>query len=146
MFEIQWHGREQMFKETEQCYSEIEGIDEIRTIQTELFGSEAPICFGDATIDGLAYPAAHDMITVYICYYINCRFRGREISAIHYAIDFYEPDIFCFDIEFNTHWIDDVFIQKNTDGKYSITFGSGELDFRYSHAKVNRCWGDCQKA
>ena len=80
----------------------------------------------------------HDRLTVYIQY-------SLDNKIAHYVIDFYEPEIHYFDIEFNTHWVDDVFIQKNADGKFSISFGSGECDFRYKFAKVNRCWVDIQK-
>ena len=146
MFSIEWKETEKMWKETQECFSLIDGIEEIKELQRELFsGNSNDVCFGDATIDGLAYSPDHQKLTVYICYYTDRCFRSENITAVHYAIDFFEPDIFCFDIEFNTHWIDDVYIQKNAGGKYSITFGSGELDFQYKCAKVNRCWIDRKK-
>ena len=66
--------------------------------------------------------------------------NGKQIKEAHYVIDFFNPEIKYFNIEFNTHWIDEVYIQKNEDGKYSISFGMGECDFRYTSARVNRCW------
>ena len=135
MFEIKWTDREDMETATQECFQDIQGIDEIIRLQNTLFKSnDHMVCFGDAQIDGLEYPPNHDRLTVYICY------NDDDNYEIHYVIDFFNPEIEYFDIEFNTHWIDDVTIQKNADGKYSISFGSGECDFRYSSAKVNRCW------
>ena len=146
MFEITWTNHEQMWQKTQENFKKIKGIEEIIQLQNELFGSNFQgVCFGDAQIDGLEYPPAHDRLTVYICYYANLKYRNKIATNVHYVIDFFEPEIVYFDIEFNTHWIDEVMIQKNQDGKYSISFGMGELDFRYSNAEVNRCWVETEK-
>lgn len=139
MFEIVYTNDTDMQKETDQCFSEMKGIEELIAFQNDLFGINSDgVCFGDAQIDGLEYPSYHDRLTVYIAYCFDPAMKRHA----HYVIDFYEPELFCFDIEFNTHWIDTVVIQKNHYGKYSISFGSGECDFRYSYAKVNRFWKD----
>ena len=136
MFEIVWTTREQMWEATQKCFQDIQGIDEVINLQNRVFKYPSnDICFGDAQIDGLEYPPTHDRLTVYIAYSI-------EEKTVHYVFDFFEPEIHYFDIEFNTHWIDEITIQRNTDNKYSISFGSGECCFRYSHAQVNRCWID----
>jgi len=137
MFEISWTNRDEMYTSTQECFREIQGIDKIIHLQNSLYGDDSDeVCFGDAQIDGLEYPSNHHCLTVFICY------ASREKGNYHYVIDFFEPEINYFDIEFNTHWIDEVIIQKNADGKYSISFGTGECDFRYQSAKVNRCWVD----
>ena len=139
MFEINWTNAENMFAETQACFHEIDGIDELLQFQNRFFNcNNDDVCFGDSQIDGLEYPPQHDRLTVYIQY-------SNDNGIAHYVIDFYEPEIHYFDIEFNTHWIDDVVIQKNTDGKFSISFGSGECDFRYKFARVNRCWVDAKE-
>ena len=141
MFEIIWTNRDSMFKQTQDCFKEIEGIEQLLAFQNSLYDTTSDwVCFGDAQIDGLEYPPDHSRLTVYICYNIEKTVDLKQIKEAHYVIDFFEPEIHYFDIEFNTHWIDEVYIQKNRDGKYSISFGSGECDFRYSSAKVNRCW------
>lgn len=135
MFEIIWTDWEKMFARTQECFCEIEGIEKIITLQQELFETkEDVVCFGDTQIDGLEYPSSHDRLTVYLLE------RCKDEREVHYVLDFFEPEIHFFDIEFNTHWIDEVTIQKNPDNRYSISFGTGECDFRYSYAKVNRCW------
>ena len=139
MFEIVYTNEQDMREQTNKCFSEIQGIEELIAFQNELFGTDCDgVCFGDAQIDGLAYPPSHDCLTVYIAYCLD----PKTNCNAHYVIDFFEPELFYFDIEFNTHWIDEVEIQKNKDGKYSISFGSGECNFRYSYARVNRCWKD----
>jgi len=136
VFEIKWTTHERMWAETQRCFRDIQGIDEVINLQKQIFQySNDDVCFGDAQIDGLGYPPTHDRFTVFIAYN-----WGEKI--IHYVFDFFEPEIHYFDIEFNTHWIDDVVIQRNADNKYSISFGTGECDFRYSYARVNRCWMD----
>lgn len=141
MFEIIWTNREDMFKQTQECLKEFEGIEQLVAVQNKIFGILSDeVCFSDAQIDGLEYPSDHSKLTVYICYNIEKAMDKKPIKEAHFVIDFFEPEIHCFDIEFNTHWIDEVYIQKNSDEKYSITFGSGECDFRYAYAKVNRCW------
>ena len=141
MFEINWTDSDSMFKQTQECFKQIQGIEELVEFQNKLFdASSDEVCFGDAQIDGLEYPPDHSKLTVYICYNIEKIIDGKQIHEAHYVIDFFDPEIHYFDIEFNTHWIDEVLIQRNTDGKYSISFGMGECDFRYSYAKVNRCW------
>jgi len=139
MLNIEYKDRESMVNDTQSCFLEIEGIEKITKLQNELFNIKVDfVCFGDAQIDGLEYPPSHDRLTVFVAY---C-FDHKNCRNAHYVIDFYNPELYYFDIEFNTHWIDEVIIQKNSDGKYSISFGTGECDFRYSHAKVNRCWVD----
>lgn len=141
MFEIRWTSRELMWKETQNLFREIEGIEEIIQIQRELYGNDCEdVGFGDYQIDGLEYPPSHDRLTVHLLGSGEFHYKGKAADAVGFVIDFFEPEIYYFDIEFNTHWIDDVYIQRNPDGKNSITFGMGELDFCYSHAKVNRCW------
>ena len=141
MFEIIWTNRDDMFKQTQECFKEIKGIEQLVAFQNRLFDSVSDeICFGDAQIDGMEYPPDHNRLTVYICYNIERTIDQKQIKEAHYVIDFFEPEIHYFDIEFNTHWIDEVYIQKNCDGKYSISFGTGECDFRYTSARVNRCW------
>lgn len=146
MFEIVWKDQQLMTEETQENFKLIEGIDKIIDLQKQLFHTDDEfVCFGDAQIDGLEYPPAHDKLTVYIEYAYNNIFCEKKAKSVHYVIDFCNPEIFCFDIEFNTHWIDDIIIQKNNDGKYNISFGSGGLDFQYTSAKVNRCWIDYEK-
>ncbi|MBQ9427994.1 MAG: hypothetical protein IJU41_00470 [Clostridia bacterium] len=141
MFEIIWTDRESMYNQTQDCFKQIKDIEEFVTFQNKLYETATDdICFGDGQIDGLAYSPDHSVLTVYICCYIDKIIDEKQIKEAHYVIDFFEPEIRYFDIEFNTHWIDEVLIQKNGDGKYSISFGTGECDFRYSYAKVNRCW------
>ena len=141
MFEINWTNQEDLFKQTQKCFKEIEGIDELIAFQNRLFDTTSDnVCFGDAQIDGLEYPSDHSRLTVYLCYDIEKSINGKQIKEAHYVIDFFNPEIKYFNIEFNTHWIDEVYIQKNEDGKYSISFGMGECDFRYTSARVNRCW------
>lgn len=136
MFEIKWTTHERMWAETQMCFRDIQGIDAVINLQNSVFKNTSDVvCFGDAQIDGLEYPPTHDRLTVFIAYTM-----GEK--TLHYVFDFFEPEIHYFDIEFNTHWIDDVVIQRNADNKYSISFGTGECDFRYSYARVNRCWMD----
>lgn len=125
-----------MWAETQRCFREIQGIDAVINLQNSVFeNASEDVCFGDAQIDGLEYPPTHDRLTVFIAYTM-----GEK--TLHYVFDFFEPEIHYFDVEFNTHWIDDVVIQRNADNKYSISFGTGECDFRYSYARANRCWMD----
>ena len=143
MFEINYTNREKMFEETQSNFKKIEGIEEFIDLQNLLYKTNCSwLCFGDDQICGLNLSSDHKTLTVYIesSKDYNVVWNDKLINKAFYVIDFYEPEILFFDIQYNAHWIDEIFIQQNKDGKYSISFGTGELDFRYSKAKVNRCW------
>lgn len=140
MFCIEQKGSpEDMFEETQNNLKEIEGIEEFIALTEELYGHDW-LCWGDDQIDELAYNPSQAKLTVRICSSDrDVTYRGEKVKYAFWMIDFYDVEIEYFDIS-PEHWIDNIYIQKNADGKYSITFGAGNLDFRYSHAKVNRCW------
>lgn len=145
MFEIKYTDYETMSNETQTNFLKIEGIEKFIALQQLLYKTkECRLCFGDDQICGIALSTDHQILTVYIesSKQYNTDWKGKTINTAYYVIDFYKPEIDHFDIQYNTHWIDDIIIQENSDGKFSFSFGTGELDFRYSYAKVNRCW--CQ--
>ena len=90
------------------------------------------VCFGDAQIDSLAYDPEKKELSVRIT---------DSTDKWFVVFDFFDVEIKYFDIA-PEHFIDEMFIEQNEDGKYSITFGTGELDFRYSSAKLNRFWSE----
>lgn len=136
MFDIFCTPEEKMRAATQKCFRDIQGIDEVVKLQKRV--SQNPsndIDFCDAEIEGFEFSPTHDRLTVYIAYAI-------EDETAHYVFDFFDPEILYCDFEYTNHWIDDVTIRRNADNKYTISFGSAECDFRYSHARVNRCWID----
>ena len=139
MFNIEWNGRDSLFEETEKNLKKIEGIEEFYKLTKELYGNDF-LCWGDDFIDELAYYPEKGKLTVRICSGgRDIIHKGKKVKYAFWMIDFYEVEIQYFDSA-PEHWIDETYIQQNDDGKYSITFGAGELDFRYSYAKVNRSW------
>ena len=76
------------------------------------------------------------------CFLIHC--SSSLYNWPFYVFDFYDVELEYIDIA-PEHWIDDIVIQENADGKNSISFGSGGLDFRYSYAKVNHTWIEYEK-
>jgi hypothetical protein len=128
-----------LFEETQKNFRKFDGIDKFFELTKELYGNDF-LCWGDDQIDEIAYNSNNKKLTVRICTFGNdTTYNGKQVNHVFWVMDFFDVEILYFDIS-PEHWIDDVFIQENEDGKYSITFGSGELDFRYSYAKVNRCW------
>ena len=72
MFKIIWTDRESMYKQTQDCFKQIQCIEELLALQNKIFDTTTnDVCFGDAQIDGLAYSPDHSVLTVYICYYIE---------------------------------------------------------------------------
>lgn len=140
LFNIKWEeSSEYMYQETQNHLKEIEGIDEFQVLMQELYGNQI-LCWGDDQIDELAYNPSQGLLTVRICSSDrDITYKGKKVKRVFWMLDFYDVEFSFFDIA-PEHWIDEIYIQKNEDGKHSITFGTGNLDFRYSHAKVNRCW------
>ena len=139
MFKIEYSNSEKMFDETQEYFKEIEGIEKFIELTRELYGHEW-LCWGDDQIDEIEYNPSAEKLTIRICSSDrNITYKGKTVRYVFWMIDFYGAEISYFDI-CPEHWIDEIYIQKNNDEKYRITFGSGECDFRYSHAKVNRCW------
>ncbi|MGN0115033.1 MAG: hypothetical protein ACI396_06870 [Acutalibacteraceae bacterium] len=139
MFNIEYSNEEKMFDDTQEALKEIEGIEEFIKLTRELYGHDW-LCWGDDQIDEIAYLPSAEKLTIRICSSgRNVTYKGKRVSKVFWILDFYGVEISFFDIS-PEHWIDVTFIQKNSDGKYSITFGTGNCDFRYSYAKINRCW------
>ena len=133
MFEINYTNHKKMFSETERCVKAIEGIQEFVKFQNQLYDMTGDgVCFGDDQIDSLAYYPEKKELSVRIT---------DSIDKWFVVLDFFDVEIKYFDIA-PEHFIDEMFIEQNEDGKYSITFGTGELDFRYSSAKLNRFWSE----
>lgn len=140
MFNIENNfSQKEMFIETEKNLNEIEGIEDFYKLTKELYGNDF-LCWGDDQIDEIAYFPTKEQISLRICSTgRDITYKGKKVKYAFWMLDFFGVEVSYFDI-CPEHWIDDLYIQKNNDGKYSITFGSGECDFRYSYAKVNRCW------
>lgn len=133
MFEINYTNHEKMFFETVRCIKAIEGIQEFVKFQNQLYDmSEDWVYFGDEQIDSLAYTPEKKELSVRIT---------DSTDKWFVVLDFFDVEIKYFHIA-PEHFIDEMFIEQNKDGKYSITFGTGELDFRYSSAKLNRFWSE----
>ena len=131
MFEINYTNHEKMFSETVRCIKAIEGIQEFVKFQNQLYDmSEDWVYFGDEQIDSLAYTPEKKELSVRIT---------DSTDKWFVVLDFFDVEIKYFHIA-PEHFIDEMFIEQNKDEKYSITFGTGELDFRYSSAKLNRFW------
>ena len=72
--------------------------------------------------------------------YTNNGLSGQKIKAVYYEFVFNSVELHWLDIAtYQEHYIDDITIQQNPDGKYSISFGTAELDFRYSSAEAYHC-------
>ena len=133
MFEINFSNREEMCFETIRCAKEIEGIQKFVQFQNNLYDlTEDWVNFCDEQIDALAYNPEKKELSVRIT---------DSIDKWFVVLDFFDVEIKYFDIA-PEHFIDEIFIKQNKDGKYSITFGTGELDFRYSSARLNRFWSE----
>ena len=133
MFEINYTNHEKMFSETVRCIKAIEGIQEFVKFQNQLYDmSEDWVYFGDEQIDSLAYTPEKKELSVRIT---------DSTDKWFVVLDFFDVEIKYFHIA-PEHFIDEMFIEQNKDEKYSITFGTGELDFRYSSAKLNRFWSE----
>jgi hypothetical protein len=143
MFNINWTSYDEMFEETQKNLRDIDGIDSFYAIVKELYNSQY-LTWGDDNIDELAYYPKEGTLTVRVCSNLSgLTYKGNKAKYAFFMIDFFDVEISYFDIA-PEHYIDDVFIQKNSDGRYSISFGSGELNFSYSRAKVNRSWIECE--
>lgn len=139
MFNIEYSNSEKMFDDTQKYFKEIEGIEKFIELTSKLYEHEW-LCWGDDQIDEIAYNPSAAKLTIRICSSgRDIIYKGKKVRYVFWMLDFYGVEISFFDI-CPEHWIDETYITKNSDGKYSITFGSGNCDFRYSHAKVNRCW------
>ena len=140
MFEINLNkSYGENFQETQNNLKKIEGIEKFYQLQKEIYHTDF-LDWGDDQIDELHLHPNHTTLTVRICSSRrNIFYNEKKIKRIFWMIDFYDIELHYFDIA-PEHWIDDIIIQQNVDGKYSISFGNGGLDFRYSSAKVNRCW------
>ena len=133
MFEINYTNHEKMFSETIRCIREIEGIQKFIQFQNNLYDlSEYGVNFCDEQIDALSFNPEKKTLSV--------RITDSE-DKWFVVLDFFDVEINFFDIA-PEHFIDEMFIEQNDDGKFSITFGTGELDFRYSSAKLNRFWSE----
>ena len=133
MFEINYTNHEKMFSETIRCIREIEGIQKFIQFQNNLYNlTEDWVDFCDEQIDALSFNPEKKALSV--------RITDSE-DKWFVVLDFFDVEIKYFDIA-PEHFIDEMFIEQNDDGKFSITFGTGELDFRYSSAKLNRFWSE----
>ncbi len=133
MFKIEWNDLQKMHEETDRCVKYISGIGEYISFKNEIYHTKNDdVCFGDNQIDAISFFPPEKKLTVRIKGYYNNH-------ACFVVIDFFDVEIQYMDIA-PEHYIDDMFIQQNSDGKFSISFGSGELDFRYAYAKLNRFW------
>lgn len=131
MFEINYTNHEKMFNETCRCVNKIDGIQDFIAFYKDLYNlTESYLCFGDNQIDAISYYPEDKELSV--------RITDKE-DKWFVVLDFFDVEIKYFDIS-PEHYIDELFIEQNKDGKFSITFGTGELDFRYSSAKLNRFW------
>lgn len=147
MFQIQNRDREMMQQETQNLFKKIDGIKEVFDRLNDLYGDGDFICFGDDQIDAIEFSAKTNMLSVRICtdeMGQEKKHMDKTIRCVFYIFDFYDVELEYIDIA-PEHWIDDIVIQENADGKNSISFGSGGLDFRYSYAKVNRTWIEYEK-
>ena len=133
MFEINYTNHEKMFSETIRCIRKIEGIQKFIQFQNNLYDlTEDWVNFCDEQIDALSFNPEKNVLSV--------RITDSE-DKWFVVLDFFDVEIKYFDIA-PEHFIDEMFIEQNDDGKFSITFGTGELDFRYSSAKLNRFWSE----
>ena len=140
MFELTYgKSFDEYFETTQRCLRCIEGIEEFYELQKAIYDNDF-LSWGDDQIDELAYNPTKNTLTVRICSSgRDVTYKDRKVSRIFWMIDFYEIELSYFDIA-PEHWIDEVRIEQNKDGKYSCSFGTGELDFRYAYAKVKRSW------
>ena len=136
MFELSYTNSEQIFSETNRCIERIEGIGEFIAFQNKLYQcTDNYLCFGDDQIDSLSYYPERKALSVRI----TTDEDREDIKRWFVVLDFFDVEIKYFDIA-PEHYIDELVIEQNKDGKYSISFGTGELDFRYANAKLNRFW------
>ena len=139
MFDIQYTNYEDMSSETQLHLKEIKGIDQFKQLQDRLYGEMDCLCWGDDRIEKVQY--YQDKLTVTIVHEReNLMLSDHKIKAVYYEFVFYGVELHWLDIStYQEHYIDDVTIQRNPDGKYSISFGTAELDFRYSSAEAKQC-------
>ena len=139
MFNIEFSTDEKMLDDTQKNLKKIDGIEKFIELTRELYGNDW-LCWGDDQIDEIEYNPSAEKLTIRICSSgRDIMYKNQRVKYAFWMLDFYGVEISGFDI-CPEHWIDNIYIQQNNDGKYSITFGSRCCDFRYSHAKVNRCW------
>ncbi len=128
-----------MSSETQLHLKEIKGIDQFKQLQDRLYDEMDFLCWGDDRIEKVQY--YQDKLTVTIVREReNMMLSGHKIEAVYYEFVFYGVELHWLDIStYQEHYIDDVTIQRNPDGKYIISFGTAELDFRYSSAEAKQC-------
>ena len=133
MFGIDFTSYEKMYAETVRCIKSIQGIKELISLQNELYFTEKEgLNFCGVQIDEFSFVPEKRELSVKIT---------DKVDKWCAVLDFSEVEIEYLDIT-SGHFVDEVFIEQNADGKYSITFGTGELDFRYSSAKLSSFWSE----
>ena len=139
MFDIQYTNHEDMFKETQLHLKEINGIDKFKNLQDSLYGETDFLCWGDDRIEKIEY--YQNKLTVTLVHEMeDMTLNDKLVNTAFYTFVFYDVELYWFSIAtYKEHFIDDITIQQNPDGKYSISFGMGELDFRYSSAEAYHC-------
>lgn len=139
MFDIQYTSYEDMAQNTQLYLKGIKGIDQFKKLQDGLYGEMDFLCWGDDRIEKVQY--YQDKLTITIVHERdNLMLSGQKINAVYYEFVFNGVELHWLDIAtYQEHYIDDITIQQNPDGKYSISFGTAELDFRYSSAEAKQC-------
>lgn len=139
MFDIQYTNQEYMFEETQLHLNEIKGIDRFKELQDAIYGKMDYLGWWDDRIEKIEY--YQNKLTVTLVHEMDdMTINDKLVNTASYMFVFYDVELYRFSIAtYKEHFIDDITIQQNPDGKYSISFGNGELDFRYSSAEAKHC-------
>lgn len=139
MFDIQYTNQEDMFEETQSHLNEIKGIERFKELQDAIYGKIDYLGWWDDRIEKIEY--YQNKLTVTLVHGMDdMTINDKLVNTASYMFVFYDVELYWFSIAiYQEHFIDDITIQQNPDGKYSISFGNGELDFRYSSAEAKHC-------
>ncbi len=140
--EIVWKDRSVMYQETDECYSQIDGIRNFIEAQNMAYGCACDgICFGDYQIDYVKYNQNERSLTLrFIGHCKEFTYNNKSCTKLFFVFDFWGVDD--LDIEIAPEfWISDIFIQKKESRFYWFCDGTN-VSFSYDFAKANRWWGE----
>lgn len=149
---VLWTNEKDMYNKTKECFNKFDNIQGFFDIQNtiykeyweskgENFTPDNTLSFGDDQIDNIAYDSETKKATVRIfCHLpLEREFRGKIRKYIFYVFDFEDVEDFRCDIA-PEYYIQDLYIQEEQNGRYSIEFEGVDLSFSFSKGKANRWW------
>ena len=141
MFRIKWSDEKTMSEKTEQCYALFKHVRKFYDLQTELYGVEEPLWFGDDVLSGVEIDEISKCIilTIKSELFSDTVYKGHNVSFAYYRFRFDDVEDICIEGDTDAH-IDDIYIQKDKDGRFSYCCEGPSIQFTFETAEALECW------